>query len=137
MHITLFHAHNNAIPYILQLYSMLITTLFHAYNNSIPYVLQLYPMHITTLFHTYYKSVPCTYSNSIPCCEVKKKRERGGGEGGRERNRSLFTRVIDSSLCMLFYVQLSPKQRIILDLIAHVHIFKDTTHRYNHGINEV
>ena len=98
MHITtLFHAHNNTIPYILQLYSMHITTLFHAYNNSIPYILQLYSMHITTLFHTYYKSIPCTYNNSIPCGEVKKKKkERGGGEGGRERDSSLFTRVIDS-----------------------------------------
>ena len=55
-------------------------------------------------------------------------RERGGV--------SLFARVTEQPVC-IFYIQLSPIQGTILDLIMYVHIFKATTHRYTHGVNEV
>ena len=62
--------------------------------------------------------------------------EREGKREG-EREREFFIYEGNRQACMLFYVQPSPKQRTILDLIAHEHIFKATTHRYIHVINEV
>ena len=43
----------------------------------------------------------------------------------RERENSLFTRVIDKHVYFFsfFYIQPSPKQGTTLDIIIHVHIF--------------
>ena len=60
------------------------------------------------------------------------------GVCGRERERESFLIYEGNrTACMRFYIQPSPIHGTILDLIMHVHIFKATTHRYTHGVNEV
>ena len=51
-------------------------------------------------------------------------RETRGACASRERERSLITRVIVKPMSFPVYIQLSPKQGAVLDLITHVHIFK-------------